>query len=70
MKTKDIKSYRGENSETLLKKVNDLRGEITKLTLEQKTNPPKDSNLLAKKRKQLSIVLTILQEQKLYGKTA
>ena len=46
----------------LYKQVEDLRREIVKLKLEAKVNPPKDSNLLIKKRKALARLLTKLAQ--------
>lgn len=40
-----------------------LKDEIIKLKLEMKTNPPKDTNLLFKKRKQLAVILTLITQK-------
>ena len=45
------------------KKIGETRHEIAKLQLEQKVNPPKDSNTLFKRRKQLAVLLTVLNEK-------
>lgn len=41
-----------------------LREELAKLTLNQKVNPVKDTNVTVKKRKELAVVLTILTQKK------
>ena len=41
--------------------------EIAKLQLSFKSNPPKDTNLLMKKRKQLAVLLTVLGEKEEVG---
>lgn len=48
----------------LLKEVENLRREIAKLKIENKTTPQKDTNLLMKKRKKLAVLLTIIKEKK------
>lgn len=41
-----------------------LREELAKLTLNQKVNPVKDTNVTVKKRKELAVVLAILTQKK------
>lgn len=41
-----------------------VREVIAKLRLEVKVNPPKNTNLLRKKRKELARMLTVLTEKK------
>jgi ribosomal protein L29 len=60
---KITKTYREKTSKELEKEALSLREEIAKLRLSFKSNPPKDTNLLMKKRKQLAIILTILVEK-------
>lgn len=60
---KITKTYREKNSKELIKEVQLLREEIAKLQLSFKSNPPKDTNLLMKKRKQLAVLLTVLTEK-------
>lgn len=48
----------------LEKEVLSLRAEMVKLKLEKASNPAKDTNLLSKKKKKLSQVLTILSEKR------
>lgn len=59
--TKDL---RIKTAKELTLRENALRQEIGKLTVEFKTNPPKNTNQLFRKRKELAVVLTILQEKK------
>lgn len=61
---KIIKTYREKTSKELMKEIYPLREEIAKLQLSFKSNPPKDTNSLMKKRKQLAVLLTILSEKR------
>ncbi|MEK7177602.1 MAG: 50S ribosomal protein L29 [Patescibacteria group bacterium] len=61
---KITKIYSEKTIKELVKEANLLREEISKLQLSFKSNPPKDSNSLAKKRKQLAVLLTVLSEKK------
>ncbi len=56
LKTKTVAEI--EKQKTLLKE------EITKLSWSEKASPQKDTNLLAKKKKQLAVLLTVLTEKK------
>ena len=53
-----------KSKQHLEKEVQKLREELAKLRLEHNVNPPKDTNILLKKRKRLAVVLTILGEKK------
>lgn len=48
----------------LEKEATKLMIEITKLQLEMKSNPPKDTNTLGKKKKRLAATLTMHSEKK------
>ena len=61
---KDIKEIRQKTVKELGKETEDLINEISKLKLEIKVNPPKDSNVFMKKKKRLAVVLTVLAEKK------
>ncbi len=61
---KTTKIYIGKTSKELEKEVGLLREEIAKLVMSFKSNPPKDTNSLTKKRKQLAVLLTLLSEKK------
>jgi len=61
---KTTKIYSEKTIKELEKETNLVREEIAKLQLSFKSNPPKDTNSLAKKRKQLAVLLTILSEKK------
>ena len=65
---KDIKEIRQKTVKELEKETKDLINEISKLRLEIKVNPPKDSNVFIKKRKRLAVILTVLREKKTDGK--
>lgn len=47
----------------LQKEADQMRSEMAKLSLEFKTNMPKDTNTIVKKRKRLAVLLTILGEK-------
>ncbi|MEK7597487.1 MAG: 50S ribosomal protein L29 [Patescibacteria group bacterium] len=61
---KITKTYSEKTSKELEKEVGLMREEIAKLQLSFKSNPPKDTNSLTKKRKQLAVLLTVLSEKK------
>lgn len=61
---KTTKTYIEKTNKELEKEVNLIREEIAKLQLSFKSNPPKDTNSLMKKRKQLAVLLTLLTEKK------
>ncbi|PIP63711.1 hypothetical protein CO165_03180 [Candidatus Roizmanbacteria bacterium CG_4_9_14_3_um_filter_33_18] len=61
---KITKTYNEKTSKELAKEANLIREEIAKLQLSFKSNPPKDTNSLVKKRKQLAVLLTVLGEKK------
>jgi ribosomal protein L29 len=61
---KITKIYSGKIIKELEKDANLMREEIAKLQLSFKSNPPKDTNSLVKKRKQLAVLLTVLSEKK------
>lgn len=61
---KITREYRKKTTTELEKEAQRLRREIAKLKLEAKINPPKDTNLLIKKRKELAIILTLITEKK------
>ncbi len=60
-----VEKYRKLGLSDLSRREQELRKEIAKMKLEFKTNPPKDTNLLGKKRRELAIVLTIKREKEL-----
>jgi ribosomal protein L29 len=60
---KITKTYREKTSKELIKEAQLLREEIAKLQLSFKSNPPKDTNFLMKKRKQLAVLLTVSIEK-------
>ena len=61
---KTTKIYSGKTSKELEREIGLLREEIAKLVMSFKSNPPKDTNSLTKKRKQLAVLLTLLSEKK------
>ncbi len=60
---KITQTYREKTSKELIREIRSLREEIAKLQLSFKSNPPKDTNLLMKKRKQLAVLLTVCTEK-------
>jgi len=61
---KEIKELKQKTIKELEKEINNLRQEIAKLKIEMKVNPPKDTNLLTKRKKKLARLLTVLTEKK------
>lgn len=62
---KITKEYKNKTIKELEKEKEILSREIAKLKIEMKNNPPKDTNLIIKKRKKLAVLLTILTEKKM-----
>jgi ribosomal protein L29 len=61
---KNTKLYNEKSSKELEKEANVIREEIAKMKLSFKSNPPKDTNILTKKRNQLAVLLTVLSGKK------
>lgn len=62
---KGIKALKEKSIPELEKEIRVLRVEIATERLQGKVNPPKDTNLLQKKKKRLARILTILTEKTL-----
>lgn len=58
------KEVTDKSIQELTKEAQKIREEIAKLMVEQKVKPQKDTNFIAKKKKQLAVILTILQGKK------
>ena len=63
MKKISIKDIQQKSVKELKVEVVKVRKELSKLVLEQKSNPTKDTNLVGKKRKYLARLLTVLNEK-------
>ncbi|MGB9883118.1 MAG: 50S ribosomal protein L29 [Microgenomates group bacterium] len=61
---KIIKDLKSKTIEQLNKEVDLVKKEIVKIKLSWKINPPKDTNLLKKKRKYLAQLLTVISQKK------
>ena len=57
---KITKELQAKSMEDLLKETDVLRGEITKMRLEQGVKPQKDTNIIIKKQKRLAAILTMI----------
>ncbi len=57
------KNLQNKSIGELTKDIDQLRQEILKVKLEKQLNPPKDTNVLFKKKKQLSVLLTIISQK-------
>lgn len=64
-----MRELRGKSLKELKKQTEDLRVDIAKTKVELKTNPPKDTNVMMKKRKRLARILTIIREKELGEET-
>ena len=60
---KNIKELKNKTAKELSEEIKKQRVELAKLNLGQKSNPAKDTNALAKKKKQLARMLTIETEK-------
>ena len=63
MKKNDIKKLRDETAVSLLKKAQVLKTELATLRINAKSNPPKDTNTVSKKKKELAILLTVAHQK-------
>lgn len=61
---KITKSFKEKSVKELENEAESIREELSRLILSFKSNPPKDTNLYFKKRKQLAVLLTILGEKR------
>ncbi len=61
---KQAKEFKEKTVKELEKQLILLNEELSKFRLTEKAAPAKDSNLQAKKRKQLAVLLTVLNEKK------
>ncbi len=59
MKKNDIKKLHDETAVSLLKKAQTLKSELATLRVNARNNPPKDTNTVSKKKKELAILLTV-----------
>lgn len=64
MKKTEIDELRTKTIKELEKEGDEIRKEIAKLQLDFKVNPPKNTNLVVKKRKRLTVILTLINEKK------
>lgn len=65
MKNKKIDNIKSKSVVELDHDIVALRNEIEKYKMEKKTNPAKDTNSIAKKKRSLARLLTILNEKKI-----
>ncbi|OGK20594.1 hypothetical protein A3C23_05365 [Candidatus Roizmanbacteria bacterium RIFCSPHIGHO2_02_FULL_37_13b] len=63
MKKSELQQLKGKQSQDLDIKVEELRRKINMSQLDNKVNPPKDSNSLSKLKKTLAQILTIRSEK-------
>ncbi|OGK28670.1 50S ribosomal protein L29 [Candidatus Roizmanbacteria bacterium RIFCSPHIGHO2_02_FULL_40_9] len=64
MKKNEVKKIFDKSLNELQKDVTELRGELARTKVEFMVNKPKDTNILAKKKKQLAVTLTVVNEKK------
>ncbi len=57
------KDYISKSIKELEKMIQTLREEIARAQLNEKANPAKDTNLIDKKKKQLAVALTVLNQK-------
>lgn len=61
---KIIKDLRPKNLKELDKEIAKVKEEMTKLTIEQRVSPTKDTNQVYKMRRRLAVMLTLAQEKR------
>lgn len=61
--SKLTKAYSSKTEEALKKEVVELEKEITKLFLQNKTSPQKDTNAVWKLRRKKAVLLTVIGEK-------
>lgn len=62
---KDNDKIKSKSIDELNSEIKLLQGEIDKLKMEKKINPAKDTNLIAKKKKQYARILTAQSDKKI-----
>jgi len=61
---KTFKDTMNKTMKELEKEVITLRGEIMKNSMEARSNPQKDTNLVSKRKKRLAVLLTAMNQQR------
>lgn len=64
MKTKELQKLRDQNADELRLSAQKLKDEIARLSIEGSVNKPKNSNALGAKKRELAVMLTIINEKK------
>ncbi|MBP9815813.1 50S ribosomal protein L29 [Candidatus Woesebacteria bacterium] len=64
MKTKELQKLRDQNANELRLSAQKLKDEIARLSIEGSVNKPKNSNALGAKKRELAVMLTIINEKK------
>jgi len=54
-----VKDYAKKSLSDLEKEAQTMREDIAKARLDMKAKPPKDTNIISKKRKRLAVILTL-----------
>ena len=58
-----VQDIQSKSVKDLEKEIWSIRHDMAKTTLEQQAQPVKDSNVIPKKKKQLAILLTVLNDK-------
>jgi ribosomal protein L29 len=64
MKIKELGEIRKKSAATVREDIKLLKQDILKTTLEYKSNTPKDTNTISKKKRKLAVLQTIVKELK------
>jgi len=64
MKSKELQKLRDQNANELRLSAQKLKDEIARLSIEGSVNKPKNSNALGAKKRELAVMLTIINEKK------
>ena len=57
------KEYQNKAKNELQEEIEKVRMEIAKFKLEWKSNPPKDTNVIAKAKRKIAVMQTLLHKQ-------
>ncbi|KXK11708.1 MAG: 50S ribosomal protein L29 [Microgenomates bacterium OLB23] len=63
MKSKELQKLKDQSAQELMLSAQKLKEEIARMGIEGSINKPKNTNALGKKKQELAVVLTILNEK-------
>jgi ribosomal protein L29 len=63
MKTKELQKIKDQSAQELALSAKKIKEEIAHMSIEGSINKPKNTNALSKKKQELAVVLTIMNEK-------